>query len=105
VKKMIERIFSEPNNFLGQIVKLQGRFVGWPTDKCKFPSQATDKPLTRSDWVIQVDDFCIYVTGGKPEGLDFLNSSDVGRLVEIEAEVLKTNSDKIYFRYRKGRVI
>ncbi len=97
--------FFDLEKFVNKAVKVQGHFVGWQTTKCKFLAQILDKPLTRSDWAIENDNFCVFVTGGTPEGLSLFNPTTAGRLVEVEADVLKTTDGKIYLKYRSGRVL
>ncbi len=83
---------------------VKGRFVGWQVAGCTFPAQAADKPSTRSDWLIQSGDVCVYVTGGFPEGASPFDLANVGRSIEVEAEVLQAQSGKIYLKFRKGKI-
>jgi hypothetical protein len=102
---LIAKICAEPEAYLHRVVVLRGFFRGWQVTKCKFPERAAQRPLTRSDWLIQTDNSCAYVTGNMPQGLDPMNPASVGRLVEIKAEIMQTDDGKIYFVSQTGRVI
>jgi hypothetical protein len=102
---LIAKICSEPKQYLGHVIIIRGFFMGWQVAKCKFCEHAATEPLTRFDWLIQTEDYCVFVTGGMPKGLDPLNPASAGRLVEIEAEIKRTVDDKIYFVYRRGTVV
>jgi len=62
-KATIKDILNHPAKFGSSDVVLTGIFKGW-TGSC--PSSAM---LTRSDWILEDDTGCIYVTGRIPAGL------------------------------------
>jgi hypothetical protein len=96
---------SDLIKFESRVVTLQGRFVGWQTANCQFLSQTLDKPITRGDWAIEINNLCAYVTGGMPEGLNIFNPANAGKLIEVEAEVKKNQDGKIYLQFRKGKIL
>ncbi|MBU0483455.1 MAG: hypothetical protein KKB30_02940 [Proteobacteria bacterium] len=57
---------SRSNTYAGQKVLLSGVFKGWKGACFGAP------PVTRSDWMLEDDSGCLYVTGPLPAGLDAL---------------------------------
>jgi len=53
----IGKITADPSAFEGKKIVLEGRFRGW-NGKCE-----SSRPLTRSDWILEDETGCIYVTG------------------------------------------
>ena len=62
-KSTIGDILSDPKKFTSSDVLVEGIFKGW-TGTCPLSSM-----LTRSDWIIEDETGCIYVTGSVPTGL------------------------------------
>ena len=99
----IGEICAGSESYIGRVVTLKGIFQGWQKIQCQFPDEAADTPLTRSDWLIRTGADCIYVTGDIPENLNPIKVENLGILVELEAEVMLSQSKKIYLVYRKSR--
>lgn len=62
-KTTIKAITDNPDQYKDRFVQLEGVFKGWKGG-CKG-----GPPITRSDWMIDDDTGCIYVSGGIPGGL------------------------------------
>jgi hypothetical protein len=59
----IESIHKNPDALKGHPVLVRGRFMGW---RC----ESAHPGITRSDWAIQDQTGCIYVTGTPPGSLN-----------------------------------
>jgi hypothetical protein len=62
-KATVKDILQDPAKFSSSDVVLEGNFKGW-TGACPSSSM-----LTRSDWILEDETGCIYVTGRIPMGL------------------------------------
>lgn len=100
---MIAEICAESERYVGQVVTLRGRFQGWQAAECQFPEGAANQPRTRSDWLIRTGDDCVYVTGGMPKDFDSVKPENVGRRIELEAEVMQGEDGRVYLAYRSSR--
>ena len=65
----LSAIARKPAQFEGKEVKIEGNFLGWKYADCKFPESFSSVQLTRSDWVIQDDKWCCFVTGSRSKGI------------------------------------
>jgi len=59
----IGKVTSDPSGFKEKKIVLEGIFRGW-NGKCE-----SSRPLTRSDWILEDETGCIYVTGKVPSSL------------------------------------
>lgn len=59
----IRKIIEDPSGYVEKQIVLEGTFRGWK-GKCE-----SSKPLTRSDWILEDETGCIYVTGKVPPDL------------------------------------
>lgn len=59
----IQKIIEDPSRYEGKQIVLEGTFRGWK-GKCE-----SSRPLTRSDWILEDESGCIYVTGKVPDYL------------------------------------
>jgi len=85
----IANIVRDPGGFLGVLIAVKGRFMGWRIPS-NLPGPAfKGPPVTRSDWVLADDTGWIYVSADSPGncGLSPLKPGDIGRAVEVVAEV------------------
>ena len=60
----IGEIRDNPAYYQGKTVVIKGKFLGWNAPQCNHPK------ITRSDWAIEDETGCIYVTGIWPDRLD-----------------------------------
>ncbi|MCP4688703.1 MAG: hypothetical protein GY859_11680 [Desulfobacterales bacterium] len=89
--RSISELYENPGAFDGRVVELSGRFMGWTG--CRAPTRMG----SRSDWTLQDDQTCIYVSGGFPPGLRPRDKKDKGRHVTIKALVVHDNQ-RVYLR-------
>ena len=79
----VDELLQRAPVFKDKIVTVRGSFRGWQ-GSCKGPP-----PETRSDWMLEHEGACIYVSGPTPVGVDRVpNSKDIGREIEIVGRVL-----------------
>ena len=62
-KISLETVLENPQAFAGKEIVLEGVFRGW---NIQCPGST---PMTRSDWVLEDETACIYVTGRIPDGI------------------------------------
>lgn len=62
-KISLETVFKNPQAFAEKEIVLEGFFRGW-SGRC-----ADSTPITRSDWILEDQTGCIYVTGRIPAGV------------------------------------
>ncbi|MBF0225265.1 MAG: hypothetical protein HQK76_07395 [Desulfobacterales bacterium] len=81
---------------INQSVTLKGKYMGWK-GSCK-----SAPPETRSDWMLEYNEACIYVSGPVPDGIDRKpGSTDEGKEVQIKGEVKFTADGKPYVKIAK----
>jgi hypothetical protein len=100
---MIAEICAESERYVGRVVTLRGLFQDWRVAECQFPEGAANYPRTRSDWLIRTGDDCVYVTGGMPKDFDPMKPENLGRRIELEAEVMQDEDGKVYLAYQNSR--
>ncbi len=76
----IKQIIDAPADYEGKEVRLQGVFLGWKGG-C-----ASSVMLTRSDWVLQDDSGCVYVTGRLPDAVS--PATPKGESIQVIGRVL-----------------
>lgn len=59
----IGKVIEDPSNYEGKEIVLEGIFRGW-NGKCE-----SSRPMTRSDWILEDETGCIYITGKIPPHL------------------------------------
>jgi hypothetical protein len=84
----IHAIAKNPDFYVGKEVVVWGEVKGWK-GSCLSPP-----PLTRSDWMIEDDGQCIYVSGDLPVGLNALNPS--GEKISVKATIKIDRTGKPY---------
>jgi hypothetical protein len=82
----INNILDHHEDFVGKTVTVQGSFRGWKK-KCLSSSM-----LKRSDWVLEDETGCIYVTGRIPASLSPFRPK--GEKVLVRGRVLITKKGK-----------
>lgn len=87
-------ILKDPVSFEGREVLLKGRFKGW---KARCPGSS---PATRSDWAIEDDTACVYVSGRAPRGLSPLRPK--GELVIVRG-VARAGKKGAYVEAKEAR--
>jgi len=79
-------------------VMLEGAFLGWRGEGCQMAAQASNA-VTRSDWLFDCGEVCLYVTGGAPEGFDPSDEKFRGRRVQLRAIVRLTENQKAFLEF------
>jgi hypothetical protein len=91
--RYVDELVGKVQSLKGQIVTVRGQFMGWQ-GSCKGPP-----PETRSDWMLEHEGACIYVSGPTPAGIDRTpNSKDIGREIEIVGRVLLDRGGMPYIK-------
>jgi hypothetical protein len=89
----VDELTGKSQSFKGQIITVRGQFMGWQ-GSCKGPP-----PETRSDWMLEHEGACIYVSGPTPAGIDRSpNSKDLGREIDIVGMVLLDRGGMPYIK-------
>lgn len=101
----VAELCEEPARYLDQAVRLAGVFQGFLVTECSFPEAASRTGQTRRDWLFRTERDCLYVTGGEPAGIEILDSSFVGRRLELTARVERNAAGLIYLHFLAGRLL
>lgn len=89
----VDELVNNATQYENQLLTIRGVFMGWK-GSCSVPP-----PETRSDWMIEYNDKCIYVSGPTPLGIDRTpNSKDIGKTIDIHGSVLLNNSGTPYIK-------
>ncbi len=80
------------------LITLTGRYMGWQGAECVFPSYAAQQK-TRSDWIFQIGDSCLYVTGGRPPDLSPMEGTGGGRQIRLDARLRITPDSRLLLEY------
>lgn len=86
MKMTVKRILDDPRSFEGKDITVQGLYKGW-SGKC--PSSAM---LTRSDWVLEDETGCIFVTGRMPSGVSA--NQPQGERIVVQGKVVLGSKGK-----------
>ena len=79
----VDEFVNSANKFENQLVTIRGVFMGWE-GSCEVPP-----PETRSDWMMEYNGACIYISGPTPLSIDIIpNSKDIGKEIDIYGRVL-----------------
>ncbi|MCK9420854.1 MAG: hypothetical protein M0R70_15970 [Nitrospirae bacterium] len=89
----IKRILDDTRSFEGKDVTVQGINRGW-TGKC-----ASSTMLTRSDWILEDETGCIYVTGRMPTGSSPDKSQ--GERIVVQGKVIFGSTGKPIIKAEK----
>ncbi len=79
----IANITSNPTEYEGKIVTVDGEYRGWEAGH-------GSPPVTRSDWVLADETGAIYVTGKISPGLDPVK--DIGKKITVDGIVRVKNN-------------
>ena len=82
----IKQILDHQKTFVGKDITVRGLFRGW---KGKCPSSSL---LTRSDWMLEDETGCIYITGRIPNALSPVQPK--GERVLVQGRVITTKKGK-----------
>lgn len=89
----VDSFVKNAKKYENQMVSVRGIFMGWK-GSCKVPP-----PETRSDWMIEYEGACVYVSGPTPLGIDITPSSnDIGKEIEIYGRALLDKSGDYYIK-------
>ncbi|MDZ7301516.1 MAG: hypothetical protein ONB44_05175 [candidate division KSB1 bacterium] len=97
-------ICNRIDQYVDQAVELEGIFLGWRGADCHFPANASNA-ITRSDWVFKNGEDCVYVTAGRPAGLDPTDMQQIGHRVQLRAAVRLTKEKKVYLEFISGKIL
>lgn len=86
----IKQILTHHESLQRKDVTLKGTFLGW-SGIC-----ASSSPFTRSDWILEDETGCIYVTGILPTGLS--PSQPKGEPIIVTGQVIISNTGKPVFK-------
>ncbi len=90
-KMNIAEIVKDANKYQGKTIVVSGFFYGW-SGKCMG-----SPPKTRSDWMLESDNACIYVSGPTPKGTSARPpAKGIGLKVEIRGTVFIDDKNKPY---------
>jgi len=89
----IENVLAHPEEYVDRMVTIEGQFMGW-SGSCKFAP-----PETRSDWMVDAGDGCLYVSGPVPEGYSTVpGSSSIGKTISVTGRVLLDGKERPYVK-------
>jgi len=89
----VDEFVNNVNKYENELVTIKGIFMGW-RGSCKTPP-----PETRSDWMMEYNEVCVYVSGPPPLGIDITpNSKDIGKVINIHGKVLIGKSGTPYIK-------
>ncbi|OQX60138.1 MAG: hypothetical protein B5M52_00970 [Helicobacteraceae bacterium 4484_230] len=87
----ISEIIKNARKYEGKTITTSGLFYGW-SGKC-----VGTPPKTKSDWMLESNNACIYISGPTPKGTSSLPPAvGIGRKVEIKGTVLIDSKNKPY---------
>lgn len=67
----LKDISLNKRKFTGKRISISATYLGYSGQDCSFPDGfCSSSPKTKSDWLITDGEYCAYVTGGKPSGLN-----------------------------------
>ncbi len=90
-KMNIAKIINDARKYEGTMVTLSGLFAGW-SGKC-----LGSPPKTRSDWMLESDGVCIYVSGPFPTGTSARPpAKGIGLNVKVSGTVFIDENSKPY---------
>jgi hypothetical protein len=95
-KKMdISEIIKNAKKYEGVTITTSGLFRGW-SGKC-----TGSPPKTRSDWMLESNDACIYISGPTPKGTSAQPpAKGMGLKVEVKGTVFIDNGNKPYIEIK-----
>jgi hypothetical protein len=89
----IKQILDDTRSFEGKDITVQGISKGW-SGTC-----AASAMLTRSDWILEDDTGCIYVTGRMPTGSAAIQPQ--GERIVVQGKVVLGSAGKPIIRAEK----
>lgn len=96
----VDVVAKEPENWVGKKVKLTGNFSGWQ-------GQCTGRPpVSRSDWMMESDTACVYVSGRLPPELSSISPArGIGKPIVVIGEVFIDEHGKPYIQGERISVL
>jgi len=89
----VAELVKIPTNWAGKMVKVSGYFQGWQ-GKC-----TGRPPVSRSDWMMQSDAACLYVSGRLPPELSSIPPArGVGKPIVVVGKVFVDQSGFAYIQ-------
>jgi hypothetical protein len=89
----ISAIVQQPRHFAGRSVILDASFTGWK-GSCRGPV-----PATRSDWMIEDGEACLYVTGPLPVGFSAAAPEHgIGAKISVSGKIELTSDGRAFLR-------
>jgi|CXWL01.1.fsa_nt_gi hypothetical protein len=89
----VDAVAKEPKSWAGKKVKVEGNFSGWQ-GKC-----TGRPPVSRSDWMMENDTACVYVSGRLPPELSSISPArGIGKPIVVMGEVFIDGFGKPYIQ-------
>ena len=89
----VEALVKSPERWEGVRLAVTGNFMGWD-GRCKGAP-----PLTKSDWMLEKDGACIYVSGRLPAGMSAAPpKKGVGDSISISAFLERDPQGRYFLR-------
>ena len=101
---VLKDIFSSPADYVGKEITYRFEVLGWNGSGCEFAENSLRAPITKSDWLVKADGYCAYVTGGKPDFLNFFNLQG-GEEINLTCIDKMDENNKIFLEYFNGTKI
>lgn len=84
-------VLQAKQQFVGQAIQISGRFGGWQ-GRCQG-----GPPVSRSDWMLEGEQSCLYVSGRLPAGLQQPpHKSDHGTPVTLRGRLQRDRDKRLY---------
>ena len=88
-------ILSHPEDYVGKDVTVQGLYAGWSGSCLGQP------PRTRSDWMLESGNACLYVSGKSPQGTSAQPpAKGIGKRITVNGRVFIDADNKPYIEVK-----
>ena len=78
----VDDLVGRAETLKGYSVNVMGTYMGWKGDCLSGP------PVSRSDWMLEFNETCIYVNGSVPQGIQRgPQSKDIGKTIFVRGVV------------------
>ncbi len=87
----VDAVVAQKAQLAGQVLSVTGAFMGWQ-GKCMGKP-----PRSRSDWMLQGEHSCLYVSGPLPSGLNLPGGKkELGKAVTVRGQLQLTTQGEPY---------
>ena len=91
----IDGILKYPRQYAGKSVTVQGRFSGWEGRCTTLP------PKTRSDWMLESKNSCLYVSGKTPKGTSARPpAKGIGKMIIVTGRIVLDAENRPYIEVK-----